>query len=58
MKTKVTLAILLLLSLGLNGYLGAKLYKAHICNKAFVLWFYYQQNITINLDALYVDALK
>jgi len=58
MITKFTLFILLLASLGLNGYLGVKLYKARICNKAFVLWFYHNHNIIINLDTFFVDAVK
>lgn len=53
---------LLLLTTAVSTYgmisCNARLHRAEICNKAFVLWFHHNLNININLDKLYEDAVK
>lgn len=60
MKTSSKLIITLSIagSFWLNCYLGLRLYRAEICNKAFVLWFHHNQGVDINLDIFFQDAVK
>ena len=42
----------------LSIILGASLYRAKVINKAYWLWFYWNQGVTINEDSFYEDAKK